>query len=173
MIFMQSSPTRKTDMGALDPHKKCELHVHSGGCLYADDLLDLGRQVYEQVDWRLFVDSYEQAFGVRPDPLVLFREALDSSPGGLDRFRQHRKPAAYLAKRFAAKEAFSKAMGTGIHFPVNWHNVSVRNGRSGRPLLQFSAPLEVLLRSRGVTAAHLSLTDEIGMACAFVVLEGG
>ena len=91
----------------------------------------------------------------------------------LGRFRQHRKPAAYLAKRFAAKEAFSKAMGTGIHFPVNWHNVSVDNGRSGRPVLRFSAPLEVLLRSRGVTATHLSLTDEIGMACAFVVLEGG
>ena len=91
----------------------------------------------------------------------------------LDRFRQHRKPAAYLAKRFAAKEAFSKAMGTGIHFPVNWHNVSVENGRSGRPMLRFSAPLEALLRSRGVTAAHLSLTDEVGMACAFVVLEGG
>ncbi len=91
----------------------------------------------------------------------------------LDRFRQHRRPAAYLAKRFAAKEAFSKAMGTGIHFPVNWHNVSVENGRSGRPMLKFSAPLGVLLRSRGVTAAHLSLTDEIGMACAFVVLEGG
>jgi holo-[acyl-carrier protein] synthase len=91
----------------------------------------------------------------------------------LDRFRQHRKPAAYLAKRFAAKEAFSKAMGTGIHFPVNWHNVSVKNGRSGRPMLQFSAPLEVLLRRRGVTATHLSLTDEVGMACAFVVLEGG
>jgi holo-[acyl-carrier protein] synthase len=90
----------------------------------------------------------------------------------LDRFRQHRKPAAYLAKRFAAKEAFSKAMGTGIHFPVNWHNVSVKNGRSGRPMLQFSAPLEVLLRRRGVTATHLSLTDEVGMACAFVVLEG-
>ena len=91
----------------------------------------------------------------------------------LDWFRRHRKPAAYLAKRFAAKEAFSKAMGTGIHFPVNWQNVSVENGRSGRPMLQFSAPLEVLLRRRGVTATHLSLSDEIGMACAFVILEGG
>ena len=91
----------------------------------------------------------------------------------LVRFRQHRRPAAYLAKRFAAKEAFSKAMGTGIHFPVNWHNVSVENGRSGRPMLHFSTPLAVLLRGRGVTAAHLSLTDEVGMACAFVVLEGG
>ena len=91
----------------------------------------------------------------------------------LDRFRQHRKPAVYLAKRFAAKEAFSKAMGTGIHFPVNWHNVSVENGRSGRPMLRFSEPLAILLRSRGVTATHLSLTDEVGMACAFVVVEGG
>ena len=90
----------------------------------------------------------------------------------LVRFRRHRKPAAYLAKRFAAKEAFSKAIGTGIHFPVNWHNVSVENGRSGKPVLRFSAPLEILLSSRGVTAAHVSLTDEVGMACAFVVLEG-
>ncbi len=88
------------------------------------------------------------------------------------RFLHHRKPAAYLAKRFAAKEAFSKAMGTGIHFPVNWHNVSVENGRSGRPALRFSGPLEQLLQARGVSAAHLSLTDETGMACAFVVLEG-
>jgi len=91
----------------------------------------------------------------------------------LDRFRRHRKAAAYLAKRFAAKEAFSKAMGTGIHFPVNWQNVSVENGLSGRPMLQFSAPLEALLRGRGITATHLSLSDEVGMACAFVVLEGG
>lgn len=41
----------------------------------------------------------------------------------LDVFRRRRKAAAYLAKRFAAKEALSKALGTGIHFPVNWHNV--------------------------------------------------
>ncbi len=82
------------------------------------------------------------------------------------------KPAHYLAKRFAAKEAFSKAMGTGIHFPVNWHNVSVANERSGRPYLQFSEPLAALIEQRGISRAHLSLSDEIEMACAFVVLEG-
>jgi holo-[acyl-carrier protein] synthase len=90
----------------------------------------------------------------------------------LDRFRRHRRPAAFLAKRFAAKEAFSKATGTGIHFPVNWQNVWVENARSGKPVLRFSTPLEELLRERGITAAHLSITDEVGMACAFVVLEG-
>ena len=88
------------------------------------------------------------------------------------RFCTHAKPAHYLAKRFAAKEAFSKAMGTGIHFPVNWHNVSVANERSGRPYLKFSEPLTALLEQRGISRAHLSLSDEVEMACAFVVLEG-
>ena len=88
------------------------------------------------------------------------------------RFCAHAKPAHYLAKRFAAKEAFSKAMGTGIHFPVNWHNVSVANERSGRPYLKFSEALAALLEQRGVSRAHLSLSDEVEMACAFVVLEG-
>ena len=88
------------------------------------------------------------------------------------RFCTHVKPAHYLAKRFAAKEAFSKAMGTGIHFPVSWHNVSVANERSGKPYLKFSEPLAALLVQRGISRAHLSLSDEVEMACAFVVLEG-
>ena len=88
------------------------------------------------------------------------------------RFCTHVKPAHYLAKRFAAKEAFSKAMGTGIHFPVNWHNVSVANERSGKPYLKFSEALAALLEQRGISRTHLSLSDEVEMACAFVVLEG-
>ena len=90
----------------------------------------------------------------------------------LERFHRHRKPAAYLAKRFAAKEAFSKALGTGIHFPVNWHNVWVENASSGKPSLKFSKPLAALLKRRGIANVYVSLTDEIGMACAFVVVEG-
>ena len=90
----------------------------------------------------------------------------------LVRFRGHRLPAAYLAKRFAAKEAFSKAMGTGIRYPVNWHNVGVINARSGKPQLLFADALQSMLKSRGIAAAHVSLTDETGMACAFVILEG-
>jgi holo-[acyl-carrier protein] synthase len=87
-------------------------------------------------------------------------------------FQRRRKSAAYLAKRFAAKEAFSKALGTGIHFPVNWHNVWVVNDRSGKPMLEFSKPLAALLERRGIDKVHVSLTDEVGMACAFVIAEG-
>jgi holo-[acyl-carrier protein] synthase len=93
-------------------------------------------------------------------------------PRELDRFARHRKQAAYLAKRFAAKEAFSKAMGTGIRHPVSWHNIGVVNHASGRPYLELSADLGTLVRSRGILNVHVSLTDERGIAAAFVVLEG-
>jgi hypothetical protein len=55
--------------------KGCELHVHIGGCLAADDLLAMGEAHYEAVDWTLFVDSYEAAFGVRLDPHHLLGRA--------------------------------------------------------------------------------------------------
>jgi len=89
-----------------------------------------------------------------------------------ERFTAHRKPAAYLAKRFAAKEAFSKAMGTGIRAPVNWQNLGVVNHSSGRPYFELSDALAELVRRRGIRSVHVSLTDERGMAAAFVVLEG-
>jgi len=89
----------------------------------------------------------------------------------LRRFRAHSKPAAYLAKRFAAKEAFTKALGTGIHAPANWHGVWVINLKSGKPQLEFSAALAKLLRDRGILRSHLTLTDERGMAAATVILE--
>jgi len=89
----------------------------------------------------------------------------------LRHFRGHRKPAAFLAKRFAAKEAFTKALGTGIHAPANWHGVWVVNLRSGRPQLEFSPPLRGLLDSRLIRHAHVSLTDERAIATATVILE--
>lgn len=89
----------------------------------------------------------------------------------LRRFNSHRLPASYLAKRFAAKEAFTKALGTGIRAPANWHGVWVRNLPSGKPVLEFSDPLKELLQRKGVTSAHVSLSDEKGVAFATVVLE--
>ena len=89
----------------------------------------------------------------------------------LRRFHAHAKPAAYLAKRFAAKEAFTKALGTGIHAPANWHGVWVVNLKSGKPELEFSAALARLLQERGIRRSHLTLTDERDMAAATVILE--
>ena len=89
----------------------------------------------------------------------------------LTRFAKHRLPASYLAKRFAAKEAFAKALGTGIHAPANWHGVWVTNLKSGKPVLQVSAALEKLLQHRKIVRSHVSLSDERGVAFATVILE--
>lgn len=89
----------------------------------------------------------------------------------LKRFRAHRQPVAYLAKRFAAKEAFTKALGTGIHAPANWHGVWVVNLKSGKPQLEFSDALQKLLEQRRIRRSHLSLTDERDIAAATVILE--
>jgi holo-[acyl-carrier protein] synthase len=89
----------------------------------------------------------------------------------LARFASHKQPVAYLAKRFAAKEAFTKALGTGIHAPANWHGVWVGNLRSGKPVLEFSPALAILLEARGVRRSHVSLSDEKLLACATVILE--
>jgi holo-[acyl-carrier protein] synthase len=89
----------------------------------------------------------------------------------LKRFLAHRQPASYLAKRFAAKEAFTKALGTGIKAPANWHGVWVTNRASGKPELEFSEPLKRDLSRKGISRAHLSLADERGVAVATVILE--
>ena len=123
-------------------------------------------------------------FGVGTDVVEIerIRKALDRwgerfaerilSPSELARFRKHRQPVAYLAKRFAAKEAFSKAIGTGIHPPFKWHSISVGRDARGKPGLVPSAEMAAHLASLGVTNSHVSLTDDAGVAVAFVVLEG-
>ena len=88
------------------------------------------------------------------------------------RFERTRLKANHLAKRFAAKEAFSKAIGTGIHPPFKWHSISVGRDARGRPGLVPSAEMAAHLASLGVTNSHISLTDDAGVAVAFVVLEG-
>ena len=92
-------------------------------------------------------------------------------PPELERFMKHRLKANYLAKRFAAKEAFTKALGTGIHAPANWHGVWVTNLPSGKPVLNFSEKLKQLLNKRQISTSHLSLSDERGIAFATVILE--
>ncbi len=94
------------------------------------------------------------------------------TPEERERYGRTREKASHLAKRFAAKEAFSKAIGTGIRAPFRWHSVSVGRDGRGKPGLVPSADMARHLSGIGVTAAHLSLTDDAGIAMAFVVLEG-
>ena len=80
-------------------------------------------------------------------------------------------PARHLAARFAAKEAVSKAFGTGIGKAMGWRNIDIRKKKSGEPFLVFSGPAQELATKRGVISALITLshTDRHAMAC--VVLE--
>ena len=69
--------------------KTCELHVHPGGCLTAEDLIELGKDFYEDIDWTLFIDAYEKAYGIRPDPIALYRDAISNPTTGLTKFKEH------------------------------------------------------------------------------------
>lgn len=81
------------------------------------------------------------------------------------------RPAAFLAKRFAAKEAFGKAFGTGIRAPAKFHAIRVDRDALGKPFFRFGAELGETLERRGVHRHHLSITDERFAAVAMVVLE--
>ena len=79
--------------------------------------------------------------------------------------------AAYCAKRFAAKEAFAKALGTGIGKSVSFQDLTVRNNEDGKPHLIPSEKLRQYLVEKNIKHAHLSISDESQNAIAFVVLE--
>ena len=88
------------------------------------------------------------------------------------RFQQVKQPAAWLAKRFAAKEAASKALGTGIAEGISWRHIEVDNDEAGAPRLRLYEAALARADALGVTSCHLSLSDERAFAVAFVVLEG-
>ena len=81
-------------------------------------------------------------------------------------------PARHLAARFAAKEAVSKAFGTGIGKAMGWRNIDVQKKPSGEPFLVFSGPAQELAAKRGVTSALITLSHTEHHAMASVVLEG-
>ena len=86
-------------------------------------------------------------------------------------FRESAQQAPFLAKRFAAKEAAAKALGTGFRGGLSLRDIGVDNDALGKPVLAFSAHAREVLQNRGVGHTHLSLSDESEYAIAYVVLE--
>ena len=92
------------------------------------------------------------------------------SPRECAEFVGIREPARFLAKRFAAKEAFAKALGTGLVAPATMPSIGVAHDALGRPLFEFTAALAAHLAQRRLVA-HVSISDENDFAIAFVVME--
>jgi holo-[acyl-carrier protein] synthase len=89
------------------------------------------------------------------------------------RARAARAPArglSYLATRFSAKEAFSKAIGLGMRLPMSWRACEILNAAGGKPTIRLHGALAEWFAHRQLVA-HVSLSDETDYAAAFVVVE--
>lgn len=95
------------------------------------------------------------------------------TPQELEAYRQHARPVLFLAKRFAAKEAAVKALGTGIGRGISWQHFEISHDSLGRPLLKVSGEAAKRAAASGVSHWHLSYTDERAYVSAFVIAEGG
>ena len=96
-----------------------------------------------------------------PDELKVFQ-----ARAARDRVRGLR----YLATRFAAKEAFSKAVGLGMRLPMWWTRMQTLNAKGGRPFVALAEPLASWYAER-YGPAHVSITDEVDLGAAYVVVE--
>lgn len=92
------------------------------------------------------------------------------SASEFEEYRQSVKPAHFLAKRFAAKEAAAKAFGTGFRNGLAMSDFVVAHDEIGKPLLQFAGRAEKFCSEQGVGEAFLSISDEKELAVAFVTL---
>jgi holo-[acyl-carrier protein] synthase len=96
-----------------------------------------------------------------PDELQVFRAR---------RARSEQRGIRYLATRFSAKEAFSKAIGLGLHLPMRLPDCQILNQASGKPVLKLSGPLAAWFAERSL-GGQVTLSDESDYAVSFVVVE--
>ena len=125
-------------------------------------ILGIGADVVEVSRVAKLLERYGERFARR----VL-------TPNEWEGFRVSPNREVFLASRFAAKEAYAKAFGTGLRAPVLLTSIGVTHDASGRPLLQLGPELQALSDDRGVSGQHITLTHERSIACAVVVLETG
>lgn len=96
-------------------------------------------------------------------------------PEELEKYRRRKakvdaRGIRFLATRFAAKEAFSKAIGFGMRMPMTWRAMQTLNAPSGKPVAVTSGALQQFMEQNGLTA-QVSITDEAEYAVAFVIVE--
>jgi holo-[acyl-carrier protein] synthase len=94
------------------------------------------------------------------------------TPGEIEYSQSMKYPARHLAARFAAKEAVSKAFGTGIGKAMGWKDIDVRRKRSGEPFVVLEGGAKNLADERGISAVWITLSHTENHAMAMIVVEG-
>ncbi|MGQ0441874.1 MAG: holo-ACP synthase [Methylophilaceae bacterium] len=123
-------------------------------------IFGIGTDIVEVARIEASLAQFGDAFALR----VLAESELAS-------YQESQIKARFIAKRFAAKEAFSKALGTGLRAPATFQNIAIGHDALGKPVLLLAAELQRFLNSKNIQHTHLSVSDEKNLAAAFVVLE--
>ena len=88
--------------------------------------------------------------------------------------KKKKNKVSFFSKRFAAKEAFSKALGSGFRNGLNFKDISIFNNRSGKPLIRINGKLKLLIKKKFKTKkinTFLSISDEKSYSIAYVIIE--
>src|SRR5580693_7349850 len=93
-------------------------------------------------------------------------------PGEIAYCLSHKKPGPFLAARFAAKEAVSKAFGTGIGAQLGWQDIEICRKDSGEPYILLHDKAQTLLASRAARQVHITISHTATHATAMAILEG-
>ena len=123
-------------------------------------IFGIGTDIVEVSRIAASIEEFGDAFAAR----ILAESEFES-------YQQTTIKARFLAKRFAAKEAFSKALGTGLRAPATFQNIAVSHDDLGKPILILAKELQLFLQSKKISHTHISISDEKNLATAFVVLE--
>ena len=123
-------------------------------------ILGIGTDLVKISRIKRLVDKYQTGFAER----ILHQNELQI-------FMAHPSPEMFLAKRFAAKEATAKALGTGIAKGVSFQDIEVANNDTGQPQLLLHGIASQMAQKMGMTQCFVSLTDEEHYAIAYVIIE--
>ncbi|RTE87112.1 MULTISPECIES: holo-ACP synthase [Gammaproteobacteria] len=93
------------------------------------------------------------------------------TPHELEEMTEVRDPERFIAKRFAAKEACLKALGTGLAKGMSWQDITISHTKEGQPLIKLTGQAEIRAKDLQATQFHLSISDETDFAVAFVIAE--
>ena len=121
-------------------------------------ILGIGTDLVDIARMRAALDRHGERFARR----IL-------SPAEWPDWESSKEPARLLAKRFAAKEAFSKVVHTGLRSPVTLRNIGIGHDELGRPEFILETPLQQWLQQKGIGKVHLSLSDEGDQILAFAI----
>lgn len=125
-------------------------------------IFGIGTDIVRVVRMQEDLDRFGERFAER---ILTANELLE--------YHQNNNKANFLARRFAAKEAAAKALGTGFSNGVQLHDIEVAHDTQGKPLLEFRGRARQFMQEKSIGVAHISLADELDHAVAFVTLETG